>query len=250
MRSRLRTAIVALGLVGSLGFPPGAEAAYYTACAGSFNNFHSYLDLAVPGGISDAKATVTTWRSVHQCTGSLGGSWVLPVNLQGNGYCALQIGWGRTYGDTTDKWGYTASPSACVMSVPTGWPTPVDTRSYSFRIDHFPCAGGDAEAWRYTLTDNATGTNYYACGQGVPGKLPIEIWAGFEAYRSQDQLGGAGLSNKIKIQDIAYRNGGGAYSNLWSSTVYECCGTDQSYWIEGSGVSGGAAYITQYTTNH
>ena len=58
MLTRLRAAIVALTLITGMAVATPVSAAYYTTCALGNNNFHVYLDKLVPGGISDAKATI------------------------------------------------------------------------------------------------------------------------------------------------------------------------------------------------
>ena len=99
------------------------------------------------------------------------------------------------------------------------------------------------------MTDNASGNSYTFCGGGVIGKLPTEIWAGFEVYKSADQLGGAGSGQAIRVQDIAFRNGG-SYTYLTNTTIFTCCGSDTNYWDFYSSTVGGHAALTAYTLNH
>lgn len=247
MFKRIRTVALALAVLASFTIASPVAAVYYSIC-GLANNFHAYLDKSVPNGISDAIGTIYSMEPVHQCTGSTGGSFVLPINLQGNGYCGLQIGYGRAYGDTTDKWRVTGSATDCGFDIPPGWPAPVTNHAYIFRIQHSACAGVGVEAWLYTMTDNASGNSYTFCGGGVTGHLPTEIWSGFEVYRNEDQFGGAGSTNFIRIQDVAYRNGGSyVYVN---SSLFTCCGSDTSYWDWYGSTIGGHGAITGYTLNH
>lgn len=231
----------------TLTFAPAAGAAYYTACSGTPNNYHGYLEKVVTSGIYDAKATVPTLRATHQCTGGTGpGSFVLPVNLQDNGYCGLQIGWGRAYGDTTDKWRVTGSPTDCGLDIPSGWPNPVAGHTYTLRIRHYECAGIGVEAWQYVMSDFTVGGTYYFCGGGVIGKLPTKLWSGFEVWRSQDQYGGASASQAQYIREINYN--GGTY--LTNTTIQSCCGTRQSYWQANSSLYNSHAQIYAWTNNH
>jgi len=256
LRLRSSLAGIFLAIVAQASFGSGqALAAYYNTCSsGATDNQHSYLD-KTSISVHYAVAEVPNLKLVHTCSGSPGGSsWVLPINIQGNGMF-MQVGYGQvgTGGSATNHWYWTNNDRSGGQLSAISWPDPVAGHDYYFKVydnNSSRCLAGGF--WVFELYDLTTGWNSYGCASRYSGLGGTELWSGFEVWNSNDQMGGAGSAQYIT--DIGYSPTGATYTYFTSTTVYQGCCVPyawHSYWHSAANLDAyNHARIYAYTGNH
>jgi hypothetical protein len=256
IRSRRRALLavaVAFTTVISTFLAPSAvfAAAFYYTC-GAPNNFHAFVyHSGVSAGIKDYASETFVLDSPHPCTGgTTETSFIWPISSQ-TGSCE-QLGWGWATGGSL-RWYYTKfDNSGCVVTATTAiFPAITVGHDYHFRIyltSNSTCGLGTQ--WAYEITDTTTGGHGTQCGSFSA--LASEMWDGFEVGTSQDQMGGAGSGNKATIGASCWATAvGGTYTCIQEVGWTPCCGTDQTFWVEGNTHDiDGNAQMSAYTTSH
>lgn len=181
-------------------------------------------------------------------------SLVLPVNIQNPGtpFLIAQIGYGRIGSSgrvflwTEDV---TSSPAGTMTVFPNA-ETPQVGHTYLFYIAY---RSAD-DAWKFTIQDvddNQSWSNFSDTETTqVHGN---ELWAGFEVYDSNDQMGGAGAN--IYHSNIGYIKVGESTIGYLTTTADQHTtkpgqSGHQSYWSTYADTSGGRSRIRSNTVDH
>ena len=80
-----RLIAIVLGASVAVAAAPPVNAAYYYACISPNNNYHEFLQQASVDMVK-AWGTDPSLKAIHQCSGPTGGSFVLPINVQGGAF--------------------------------------------------------------------------------------------------------------------------------------------------------------------
>jgi hypothetical protein len=242
-----RMAIAMASCLLSLVFAPSVSAAYYTGCS-TPNNYHEYLNVSSVD-MTWAWGQIYNLRATHQCSGSSGISFVLPVNVQGGAF--VQIGYVRGGTDTQGYFKFTPSDQSGgnMNGTSANFPSPVYGHSFNFII--WKTTVGGINKWGYTVEDDSTGSTGISFGSRSVSHLTGPLWAGFEVYKSEDAFGGLGGTSWNRITAISWKNSSGVVADLSSWTKYPCCGTKMSYWKTLSGFdANGDIFIDAWTNDH
>ena len=248
IRTTMRT-FLALGVAATLSVlsAPVTLAVYYNSC-GTSDNYHEYLNQASVDMVK-AWGTIPALRALHQCTGSTGITFALPVNVQGGAF--VQLGYLRGGSDTGGSFKFTSSDTSGGSMVGTSAAFPSVVLGHGFTFTVLKTTVSGVNKWQYTVKDNTTVVSGSAFGSRSVASLTGPLWAGFEVYDSDDAFGGLGASSYIRVSAIGWQSSSGGVFSIGSSTRFSCCGTKQSYWSTLSGTdSNGDKYIDGWTVDH
>jgi hypothetical protein len=260
---RLLTALLAVALLLPAAAAPAlAVDDYAKVCDTTYpgaepgdNNYHAYLHkITGPLAVTYGRATVRNLKPFWACdatsnSNNIGGTMVLPVNLDGNGMLA-QIGVCWFGQDGPFMFCYTPDETSTPLGKTYRFPnaeTPEVGNDYAFYIAYQP----SLDQWKYTIQDLTDGQSWSVYGYTSAVNGAYGIWTGFETHNSNDVLAGAGQTQRIA--DIGYKFANDPDMTMFGAnhdTFYQCCGTKMSYWRANSGLNTTWAYIQAWTVAH
>ena len=210
MLSRARVALAALVLTASTfaATPPAPAAADAGVCPGNIAIQQLFVDKEI-GEVSgadyfDGVRGDATIQSLDICFGVIGGSWVLPANVQNDSNGKIfQLGYGQGAGDDFTFVYANGSPNAIAWRT---W-TPIEGERYTFTITR--SAGYPA----FRITRQSTGESIYKVTDANFGMGFDRTWWGYEANDKASSLGPLYGTGDVNMAYMGYSadNGGWIY---------------------------------------